>query len=182
MIDDLKSMLNQVQEKESRFVSWKKDIVKLIGYDPTTTRVLMLKDNPASRLYNEQMSRLKDTGHGSTSQIATLQKELQSREKTITRLKQVFQAKIQEYRLFVTSLLGYEIEMNMDGKSCTLKSVYNSDEKDPVFYYWIEGENKNVKVMGGSSVSKEIQELLRVHVTNGGDFAGFFASVILLLK
>jgi predicted aminopeptidase len=170
-------------EKEK--AEWKAEIVNALGFDPSVTRVLELKDNPSSRLYADlkERDRFEELqNHQSIAEFQSLQREVESKEKTIIRLKQVFQSKIQEYRSFVTNLLGYNVEMDMDGKSCTLKPVYHQEGRDPVFYYWIDGEDTNVKVMGGNRITTEIQHLLQNYVSKEGNYPGFFANVLLLLR
>jgi hypothetical protein len=164
---------------------WKAEIIHVIGYDPSQTRVLEMKDNPSSKFYGELQAKrnaIGMQGQTSTAELKSLQKEVESKEKTIIRLKQVFQSKIQEYRSFVTNLLGYNLDMDMDGKSCTVKSVLNQEGKDPVFYYWMDGEETNIKVMGGNQIAAEIQNLLQKYVSNDGNYPGFFANVLLLLQ
>ncbi|KAL5032201.1 hypothetical protein BDV3_000792 [Batrachochytrium dendrobatidis] len=161
-------------------------------YDPTTTRIVMLADNPESKAaldrnqIHEAMAaenkelrmRLEQVGgacmpsrsacadepqsgmipieslHTKEIQCNQLQEELDGCNKRMTRLKEVFGTKIQEFREAVYILLGFKVEIQIDGQ-VRVASMYAHSIDDPVLLF-TSATNPQIELqlVGGTNESR----------------------------
>ncbi|KAK5671860.1 coiled-coil domain-containing protein mad1 [Batrachochytrium dendrobatidis] len=161
-------------------------------YDPTTTRIVMLADNPESKAaldrnqIHEAMAaenkelrmRLEQVGgacmpsrsacadepqsgmipieslHTKEIQCNQLQEELDGCNKRMTRLKEVFGTKIQEFREAVYILLGFKVEIQIDGQ-VRVASMYAHNIDDPVLLF-TSATNPQIELqlVGGTNESR----------------------------
>ncbi|KAJ3306067.1 coiled-coil domain-containing protein mad1 [Kappamyces sp. JEL0829] len=185
LVDELERKVEQLQDKLGSGM-----------YNPATTRVLQLQDNPEANIINARKemidtlraenerlhSQLRD-GHGASSQIpeesynalktqlAQLESDLNSRETLILRLKQVFGAKIQGYRQFVQDALGFQVEMLPDDESFRLHSTLDQRQS-------FEVSNGEIR---GTGYSTEIREILQHYVGQYQSIPAFLAKITLML-
>ncbi|KAI8927410.1 spindle assembly checkpoint component Mad1 [Entophlyctis helioformis] len=201
-------------------------------FDPTTTRVLMLADNPESRAAKErstlhkaladenrqlraQLERVESTAAmaaGRTdvavdgrdgakeSTVASaradvipveslrakelecdmMKQELDGRDKRILRLKEVYAAKVKEFREAVYTLLGFKIDVQMDGQ-VRLASAYGHASHDPVFVFSTAiSDQVSLELSGGSSESRaRVYEAMKMYVERHGSIPALMSAMTL---
>eukprot|EP00842_Homolaphlyctis_polyrhiza_P004999 jgi/Hompol1/54/HPOL_005218-RA len=199
-------------------------------YDPSTTRVLMLADNPESinarerhsltealtaenkklRLQIQQAlaqsaqetsqsltsiagsvsaSQTNQSGtvvpieslHTKEVECERLQQELDVRDKRIQRLKQVFSEKIQEYREAIYIILGYKVEIQMNGIIKVTSSFSQSGGSDPTFLFTnVTSKQASIQLSGGSTEAlEELYKSMQIYVERQGSIPAFMAATTL---
>ncbi|RUS21761.1 spindle assembly checkpoint component Mad1 [Endogone sp. FLAS-F59071] len=204
-------------------------------YNPHTTRVLQLRDNPASgiqairestleglkvenkalldklqRFQNGTIGNTWDTGPLAKKRRATeeleavglgdvdtvprqslinLQKENKSLETQIAakearekRFKQIWGAKLTEYREAVHSLLGYKLDFLENGR-VRLKSMYSEADDHSFIFTSNDGDMGMMKLAGGGNTEymNSMQNQIRFWVNERDSIPAFLSSVTLEL-
>ena len=120
------------------------------------------------------------------SEIATLQTQLASSEKRLTRLRQIWSSKSLEFRAAVASLLGWRMDFLTGGKF-RLTSLFHpsltdegkeEDERVWDTSFIFDGENGTMKIAGGpkGAFAKEVGALVRFWVEERKEIPGFLAA------
>ena len=120
------------------------------------------------------------------SEIATLQTQLASSEKRLTRLRQIWSSKSLEFRAAVASLLGWRMDFLPGGKF-RLTSLFHpsltdegkeEDERVWDTSFIFDGENGTMKIAGGAkgAFAKEVGALVRFWVEERKEIPGFLAA------
>ncbi|KAI1849370.1 hypothetical protein JX266_004865 [Neoarthrinium moseri] len=174
----------------------------------TKTRVLSLRSNPTSdweaikvttlealKKENQQLLSQLQKAHRNpsfpvipASQLAATKREVEealrekaSAEKKALRLKQVWQAKSQEFKEAIFSTLGWTVTFIPNGKmrveSVFCKSESEENENSIVF----DGERGTMKVSGGpqSPFARHINDEIQFWVRDKGCIPGFLAALTL---
>ncbi|KAJ3296724.1 coiled-coil domain-containing protein mad1 [Borealophlyctis nickersoniae] len=105
-----------------------------------------------------------------------LQGMLADKERIHMRLKEVYQSKVQEYRGAVYSLLGYKLEIQMDGR-VRLTSMYESQDDISFLFSSSEHDQGTIQLLGAKSGA--LGENMRHYVNQRGSIPAFLASVTL---
>lgn len=150
----VESLESQVHELERALGRGEVDLSK--------TRVLMLKDNPSSQADQvrwEELQSLRaenqalrdssvsaggiptESVHVFETKINELQQELSSKEKRMVRLKEVLNARVQEFREAICSILGFRVDMMPQG-TIKFSSIYSPQRH-------FEFDSKGALLFGG---------------------------------
>ncbi|KAJ3187875.1 coiled-coil domain-containing protein mad1 [Gaertneriomyces sp. JEL0708] len=114
-------------------------------------------------------------------QLSHLQQSLNEKDTRMQRLKTTFQAKVQEYREAVFSLLGYKLEIDPNSR-IKLTCMYNKTDTPVLLVTGLnEGECKFELSGGGASEFERIRELVGIFVQGRGSVPGFLAGNMLSL-
>ena len=176
--------------------------------ESSKTRVLSLRANPTDDFQNlklsmittlreenaalhSQLARSPDAGRlVPVSSLDSIRHELEgsrretaSREKTISRLKQVWSAKSLELREAIASILGWQVEIQANGKF-RLTSIFNpgaDPDNGECNYLTFDGEKGTVQVSGGpnGAFAKELKSLMRFWVQDRKEIPAFMAATTL---
>ncbi|KND00966.1 uncharacterized protein SPPG_04065 [Spizellomyces punctatus DAOM BR117] len=185
-------------------------------YDPATTRILQLADNPETReaaIRQSTLDALREENRKLMSRVVELngavgkagsslgpgmvplesvrslevecnqlKQAVEEKEKRVARLKEVYQAKAQEYREAVYSLLGYKLEIEIDGR-VRLTSMYASQDQDPSFVFASgESDQGTMQLVGGAGdAEKRIRAAASYYVEQKGSVPALLAGVTLEL-
>ncbi|KAJ1971936.1 coiled-coil domain-containing protein mad1 [Dimargaris xerosporica] len=188
-------------------------------YNPRTTRVLQLAQNPTTNAYairettlkalqDENRELLRQLQRGafpkpsspecssalSGAQIpqqtvdnllrdnAALQAELAQRDKRLARLKEVWQAKAQEMREAIYSLLGYRLDFLENGR-VRLVSMYSAAEDHSFIFTSNQHDSGTLELAGGGNTDyvKSLEPLIQFWVVERRSIPAFLATVTLEL-
>ncbi|KAF2237410.1 M protein repeat protein [Viridothelium virens] len=124
---------------------------------------------------------------GAQADIASLQKEVELRDKKMLRLRQIFAAKSSEFREAVASVLGWKMDFLPNGRVRLTSLLYpgvgpsgegEGAEGNSIVF---DGEKGEMKVSGGprSAFFGEIRGLIEFWVDGRGTVPGFLAACTL---
>lgn len=162
-------------------------------YNPLTTRILQLESNPALTHMHSKLGKLKAlhaeniqlrqqaSGGGGVpveslraleDDLEQMRKELQSRETSISRLKQVFQAKISGFRRFVAEGLGYSVDMQDGGD-------YKVSMRG---FSFLVGEGEIVVSFVPKQSNIDLKAMMSEWIDGKKNMPGFFSALLQLLQ
>uniref|UniRef100_A0A6J0UGY4 Mitotic spindle assembly checkpoint protein MAD1 isoform X2 n=1 Tax=Pogona vitticeps TaxID=103695 RepID=A0A6J0UGY4_9SAUR len=205
-IEELESERNRLEE-DNRSLEMKLEQFTLQGYhDPSKTKVLHFSLNPArlarQQHLEEQMNlreeceRLRELvrileGQGSlpeklggalnlqpSQEIAELKKQLESAELKNQRLKEVFQAKIQEFRKVCYKLIGYQIDMTTENQY-RLTSIYAEHQEDCLIFKATRSSGGGKMQLLETAFSQTVRELIDLHLLQQDSVPAFLSAVTL---
>ncbi|KAJ1977723.1 coiled-coil domain-containing protein mad1 [Dimargaris verticillata] len=188
-------------------------------YNPRTTQVLQLAQNPTTdafairettlkALQDENRELLRQLQHGAATELlsqgspsavtgvqipqqtvdnllrdnAGLHAELAQRDKRLARLKEVWQAKAQEMREAIYSLLGYRLDFLENGR-VRLVSMYSAAEDHSFIFTSNQHDSGTLELAGGGNTDyvKSLKSLIQFWVVERRSIPAFLATVTLEL-
>ncbi|KAJ2999251.1 coiled-coil domain-containing protein mad1 [Globomyces sp. JEL0801] len=184
--------LNEQLKKLENHIGVLEQQVGTGDYNPLTTKILMLKDNPLSEILNNRQKKLESFSQMSVKNDSALvnekslsfenhelKKEVQTYEKKILRLKDIYSKKVSEFRQNVYSLLGYKFDVQMDSETVKLSSIY-AKPTDPTFLFKPSQSLGELQIVGGSDEINEcIEKMIGFYVKEYNSIPGLLASVTL---
>ncbi|KAI8899861.1 spindle assembly checkpoint component Mad1 [Globomyces pollinis-pini] len=184
--------LNEQLKKLENHIGVLEQQVGTGDYNPLTTKILMLKDNPLSEILNNRQKKLESFSQMSVKNDSALvnekslsfenhelKKDVQTYEKKILRLKDIYSKKVSEFRQNVYSLLGYKFDVQMDSETVKLSSIY-AKPTDPTFLFKPSQSLGELQIVGGSDEINEcIEKMIGFYVKEYNSIPGLLASVTL---
>ncbi|RKP34966.1 mitotic checkpoint protein-domain-containing protein, partial [Dimargaris cristalligena] len=172
-------------------------------YNPRTTRILQLIDNPTSKAYEireatlqalrKENAQLQGSDSGGAlvpqqtvdnliSSHADMQKQVAEKDKRMVRLKEVWRAKAQEIREAVYSLLGYRVDFLENGR-VRLASMYNEADDHSFIFTSNAHDSGTLELSGGGNAAfvRSLDTLIQYWVVERRSIPAFLATVTLEL-
>ncbi|XP_043212607.1 mitotic spindle assembly checkpoint protein MAD1-like [Amphibalanus amphitrite] len=196
--EQLRKQLQQLQLEKEGLEAQLEERALRGDYNPATSRVLTLRDNPAAaagsrragqleRLQQENAElrgRLEVLGDGAGSglsqdaakQISGLRSQLRASELRTRRLKEVFGRSTQEYRQSVCQLTGYKI--NADDTQLRLRSVYAPQQDQTLLFQ--RGAGDTIQLLE-NGFSARLSDLVEQYLYRQDSMPGFLAALTLRL-
>ncbi|XP_053221653.1 mitotic spindle assembly checkpoint protein MAD1 isoform X1 [Podarcis raffonei] len=204
-IEELETERSQLKG-ENRNLEMKMEQITLQGYhDPSKTKVLHFSLNPASLAKQQRLEeqthlreecqrlrelvRVLEAGDSipeklegaaslqSAQEIAELKKQMESAELKNQRLKEVFRAKIQEFRKVCYKLTGYQIDMTTENQY-RLTSVYAERGEDCLIFKASRAPHAKMQLLE-TEFSRTVQELIDLHLLQQDSIPAFLSAVTL---
>ncbi|XP_066545293.1 mitotic spindle assembly checkpoint protein MAD1 [Amia ocellicauda] len=173
-------------------------------YDPTKTKVLHFRMNPASQARQQRVEeseqlraeclqlrervRALQAGAAAASEEGTLElppsqevielrKQIESAELKNQRLKEVFQKKIQEFRTVCYVLTGYQIDITTENQY-RLTSVYAERMEDSLLFKASGPAGVNMQLLE-TDYSRTLRDLVELHLFHQNSIPAFLSAVTL---
>nr|XP_023510905.1 mitotic spindle assembly checkpoint protein MAD1 isoform X13 [Equus caballus] len=174
-------------------------------YDPSRTKVLHLRMNPASAArqhqheehaqLQEECERLRELVRAlerggpvpagleataalpSSKEVTELRKQVESAELKNQRLKEVFQTKIQEFRKACYALTGYQIDVTAESQY-RLTSLY-AEHKADCLVFKATGPSGSKMQLLETEFSRTVQELIELHLLRQDSIPAFLSALTL---
>ncbi|KAJ3042793.1 coiled-coil domain-containing protein mad1 [Rhizophlyctis rosea] len=193
--DAIKALEAEKDLLQKEVDSLDRQVTELLGalgrgeYNPETTTILQLANNPESQEYairestlnalraeNDSLRKLLRGGEaaGGVQLVPAeayrvvevdrinLKNALGEKDKRLLRLKEVLNGKVQEYLAAVYSLLGYKLEIERDGR-VRLTSTFVSPEQLSIYCSSAEQDKGTIEVRG--SAKPELQQGFEYFIT-----------------
>lgn len=173
-------------------------------YDPTKTKVMHFKMNPASlakqqqvedvQQLREQCKQLQErvqvlqaggavpaekggVNLPSSQEVMDLRKQMESAELKNQRLKEVFKDKIQEFRAVCYTLTGYQIDITTENQY-QLSSMY-AEHKDDRLLFKANNQTGGSMQLLETDFSRTLHELIDLHLFHQNSIPAFLSAVTL---
>ncbi|KAJ3022075.1 coiled-coil domain-containing protein mad1 [Thoreauomyces humboldtii] len=116
-------------------------------------------------------------------ECVNLRRDVEEKEKRVSRLKGVYAEKVSEYREAVFCLLGYKLDLEMDGR-VRLTSMYAGEQVPTMVFCSGEGDQGTLELVGGGGEPEtRLRACMAYYVDQLGSVPAFLAGVTLeLLK
>nr|XP_008519583.1 PREDICTED: mitotic spindle assembly checkpoint protein MAD1 isoform X1 [Equus przewalskii] len=211
-VNSLRSKVEELEGARSRLEEDKKMLemrlerLTLQGdYDPSRTKVLHLRMNPASAArqhqheehaqLQEECERLRELVRAlerggpvpagleataalpSSKEVTELRKQVESAELKNQRLKEVFQTKIQEFRKACYALTGYQIDVTAESQY-RLTSLY-AEHKADCLVFKATGPSGSKMQLLETEFSRTVQELIELHLLRQDSIPAFLSALTL---
>ncbi|XP_004705940.1 mitotic spindle assembly checkpoint protein MAD1 [Echinops telfairi] len=189
-VEELEAERRRLEEDKTKLEVQLEKLILQGDYDQSRTKVLHLRMNPASvarqqlrgdqaRLQDEcerlrELVRALEQGGAvpadleaaaslqSTKEVAELKKQVESAELKNQRLKEVFQAKIQEFRKACYTLTGYQIDITTESQY-RLTSMY-AEHKADCLLFKATGPSAAKMQLLETEFSRTVGELIELHL------------------
>ncbi|PVU97603.1 hypothetical protein BB561_000433 [Smittium simulii] len=193
-----KNSIKVKYEEQERCLAKMEYMVGAGDYNPLTTRILQLAENPSSKDYAIRKADLNKIKEENRALLDQLQKLLQSGNPvdpninppqssgndiaTIKRLKEVWRAKALELREAIYSLLGYRVDFLENGR-VRLTSMYSASPNNSFIFGSSAGDKGTIELIGGGNKSyiQSLQTDIRYWVSERGSIPAFLATTTLQL-
>nr|XP_014702154.1 mitotic spindle assembly checkpoint protein MAD1 isoform X2 [Equus asinus] len=211
-VNSLRSKVEELEGARSRLEEDKKMLemrlerLTLQGdYDPSRTKVLHLRMNPASAArqhqheehaqLQEECERLRELVRAlerggpvpagleataalpSSKEVTELKKQVESAELKNQRLKEVFQTKIQEFRKVCYALTGYQIDITTESQY-RLTSMYAEHKADSLIFKATGPSGSKMQLLE-TEFSRTVQELIELHLLRQDSIPAFLSALTL---
>lgn len=203
-VEELEGERSRLEEDKRRLEAQLEHLTLQGDYDQSKTKVLHLSANPAreaqqSRRQNqaqlqEECERLRKlvcalerggpvpadleaAGLPSSKEVAELRKQVESAELRNQRLKEVFQAKVQEFRKVCYTLTGYQVDITRESQY-RLTSMY-AERQDDCLVFKATGPAGTGMQLLETEFSRTVPELIELHLLRQDSIPAFLSALTL---
>ncbi|XP_036167841.1 mitotic spindle assembly checkpoint protein MAD1 isoform X2 [Myotis myotis] len=203
-VEELEGERSRLEEDKRRLEAQLEHLTLQGDYDQSKTKVLHLSMNPAreaqqsrrqdqARLQEEceQLRKLvcalerggpvpadlEATCLPSSKEVAELRKQVESAELRNQRLKEVFQAKVQEFRKVCYTLTGYQVDITRESQY-RLTSMY-AERQDDCLVFKATGPAGTRMQLLETEFSRTVPELIELHLLRQDSIPAFLSALTL---
>lgn len=203
-VEELEGERSRLEEDKRRLEAQLEHLTLQGDYDQSKTKVLHLSMNPAREA---QQSRRQDQARlqeeceqlrklvcalerggpvpadleaaclPSSKEVAELRKQVESAELRNQRLKEVFQAKVQEFRKVCYTLTGYQVDITRESQY-RLTSMY-AERQDDCLVFKATGPAGTRMQLLETEFSRTVPELIELHLLRQDSIPAFLSALTL---
>ncbi|XP_054574236.1 mitotic spindle assembly checkpoint protein MAD1 [Eptesicus fuscus] len=203
-VEELEGERSRLEEDKRRLEAQLEHLTLQGDYDQSKTKVLHLSANPAREA---QQSRRQDQARlqeeceqlrklvcalerggpvpadleaaclPSSKEVAELRKQVESAELRNQRLKEVFQAKVQEFRKVCYTLTGYQVDITRESQY-RLTSMY-AERQDDCLVFKATGPAGTGMQLLETEFSRTVPELIELHLLRQDSIPAFLSALTL---
>lgn len=203
-VEELEGERSRLEEDKRRLEAQLEHLTLQGDYDQSKTKVLHLSANPAREA---QQSRRQDHARlqeeceqlrklvcalerggpvpadleaaclPSSKEVAELRKQVESAELRNQRLKEVFQAKVQEFRKVCYTLTGYQVDITRESQY-RLTSMY-AERQDDCLVFKATGPAGTGMQLLETEFSRTVPELIELHLLRQDSIPAFLSALTL---
>ncbi|XP_045432881.1 mitotic spindle assembly checkpoint protein MAD1 isoform X2 [Pipistrellus kuhlii] len=203
-VEELEGERSRLEEDKRRLEAQLEHLTLQGDYDQSKTKVLHLSANPAREAQQsrrqdqarlqEECERLRKlvcalerggpvpadleaAGLPSSKEVAELRKQVESSELRNQRLKEVFQAKVQEFRKVCYTLTGYQVDITRESQY-RLTSMY-AERQDDCLVFKATGPAGTGMQLLETEFSRTVPELIELHLLRQDSIPAFLSALTL---
>lgn len=203
-VEELEGERSRLEEDKRRLEAQLEHLTLQGDYDQSKTKVLHLSANPAREAQQsrrqdqarlqEECERLRKlvcalerggpvpadleaAGLPSSKEVAELRKQVESAELRNQRLKEVFQAKVQEFRKVCYTLTGYQVDITRESQY-RLTSMY-AERQDDCLVFKATGPAGTGMQLLETEFSRTVPELIELHLLRQDSIPAFLSALTL---
>ncbi|CAK6446417.1 unnamed protein product [Pipistrellus nathusii] len=203
-VEELEGERSRLEEDKRRLEAQLEHLTLQGDYDQSKTKVLHLSANPAREAQQsrrqdqarlqEECERLRKlvcalerggpvpadleaAGLPSSKEVSELRKQVESAELRNQRLKEVFQAKVQEFRKVCYTLTGYQVDITRESQY-RLTSMY-AERQDDCLVFKATGPSGSGMQLLETEFSRTVPELIELHLLRQDSIPAFLSALTL---